>query len=106
MLIKTHLTSEQTYKRGDLVLTETISLDNRGKAVAEFISRWGMIAGVPDGEDSAGRAKIRLATTEELVKRAFDVVELMFNEAKVRGMTLEITQEDIDRTYGIKEKSE
>lgn len=51
-----------------------------------MIERWGMIAGVEAGEDSAGRAKIRLATPEELVERAFTTATLVDAEARKRGL--------------------
>lgn len=38
-----------------------------------LIERWGMVAATPDGEDSAGRQKFRLQTSDELVARAFTV---------------------------------
>ena len=36
----------------------------------DMLQRWGMVAAVDDGEDKAGRAKIRLATPDELVELA------------------------------------
>ena len=47
-----------------------------------LIERWGMVAGQPDGEDSAGRSKLRLSTPEELVDRAFIVARMAFSRAR------------------------
>jgi len=58
---------------------------------ATFVERWGMTAGVPDGEDSAGRQTVRLATPEELVARAIKTTELLFGEFKTRGWLHDVT---------------
>lgn len=44
-----------------------------------------MIAAQSDGEDSAGRSKLRLQTPQELVERACNVAGLMYEEIKARG---------------------
>ena len=57
---------------------------------AEFalrcVERWAMVAGMPDGEDSAGRAKLRVMTVDELAERACDVAEVTFSMLRARGM--------------------
>jgi hypothetical protein len=49
-----------------------------------------MVAAAPDGEDSAGRAKLRLATPEELVQRAFVTANLAYWNARQRGLILNL----------------
>ena len=46
----------------------------------QLIERWGMIAGTPDGEDSAGRMKVRLLAPEEIVARACRTAEIAFEQ--------------------------
>lgn len=58
-----------------------------GVALA-LLERWGMCAGMNDGEDSAGRSKGRLATPEEVVERAFTIASLVFKTAREREMTV------------------
>lgn len=58
----------------------------------QCIERWGLIAGTPDGEDSAGRAKLRLATSEELVSRACEVAEKLFAEFERREWLTDIVE--------------
>lgn len=60
-----------------------------------FIEKWGMVAGEPDGEDSAGRAKLRLSTPEEVVARAFKMAELTVQTARDKGLVL-ITPSFVD----------
>lgn len=44
----------------------------------DLMKHVGIVLGEPDGEDSAGRAKFRLATPEELVARAVAIADLAF----------------------------
>ena len=55
-----------------------------GEAI-RIIERWALVAALPDGEDSAGRQKLRMPTPEELVGRAFDIAEAMYAEAVKRN---------------------
>lgn len=48
--------------------------------------RWGMVAGEPDGEDSAGRQKLRRMTAIEISKHACNVAQRLFGEMRERGM--------------------
>jgi len=55
------------------------------KLAASMVERWGMIAAIPDGEDSAGRAKLRLATPAELAARACDTAEMLMKRFHMNG---------------------
>ena len=73
--------------------------DNRAALAFAFIERWGMVAGVPDGEDSAGRAKVRLAAPREVVERAFECAGLAWERAEEAGWMLSMPSiEEIERT--------
>lgn len=61
---------------------EAMSLQAR--VVMELAGRWGAVAGAPDGEDSAGRSKLRLQEPRELVDRAVEVVEAAFEKCRER----------------------
>lgn len=50
----------------------------------EFVQKWGMVACVPDGEDGAGRQKLRLATPDEVVARAVTTTELLYRTMRER----------------------
>ncbi len=52
--------------------------DARAVFAMQVIERWGMVAAIEDGEDSAGRQKLRLATISELVERAVQVSAAAF----------------------------
>lgn len=61
----------------------------RAAFMEEFIGRWGMVAAIPDGEDTAGRQKLRMATPAELVDRATSVTELAFDVMKEKGWVID-----------------
>jgi hypothetical protein len=69
---------------------ERVHLDCTAKFAMLCIERWGMVAAVPDGEDSAGRAKLRPASVDEVVSRACDSAEKFFAEAKKRGWMVDV----------------
>ncbi len=50
-----------------------------------IITQWGLAAGTIDGEDSAGRAKLRSRTPDEVVMFACDVAEKAYAEFAKRG---------------------
>lgn len=60
-------------------------LDDEARFALSLVDRWGMVAGIEDGEDSAGRAQMRLATPQELVDRATAVTELLFQRIEAEG---------------------
>lgn len=64
-----------------------------GMIAVELVERWGSVAGAPDGEDSAGRSKIRLQEPEELVERAVKTAGLLWEAIKKQGWILEIDRE-------------
>lgn len=65
-------------------------IDNRARFVMQMIERWGMVAGMPDGEDAAGRAKLRPATADEIVSHACICVEKAYAEFDKRGWSFAI----------------
>jgi len=60
------------------------------KMAFELITRWGAVAAAPDGEDSAGRSKLRLVEPKELVDRAFLCAEAAMETARDRGHMIEL----------------
>jgi hypothetical protein len=63
--------------------------------VAEkIVTHFALIAAVPDGEDSSGQQKHRLATPEELAKRACDVAQALATELESRGLIHDMPDDD------------
>lgn len=83
-------TRDEHYTLPEAVVYMKQVLDGPATLAKELLERWGMVAGMPDGEDSAGRAKVRLATPDELVGRALTVAELFYAQAAARGHTVQL----------------
>lgn len=82
---------EEDYGGGTRIIIYRTQIPNTAAELAtHFIERWGMVAGMPDGEDSAGRAKIRLATPEEMVARATKSAELLLSTFEEKKWFMEI----------------
>lgn len=65
--------------------------------VLALVERWGMVAGKPDGEDSAGRSKLGLLSEGEVVQRAIKTAELTFAAMRENGMLIPIpSQAEVD----------
>lgn len=70
--------------------------------VAQFamvlIERWGMVMGEPDGEDSAGRAKLKLMSVDDTVARACRTAQVAFEQFALKDWLLEVpnpTEEEL-----------
>ncbi len=51
----------------------------------EFVTKWGMVAALPDGEDSSGRQKLRMHRPAEMVDRAIECAGLLAEVLRKRG---------------------
>ena len=97
MSIEERVTKEKYEDEPNQKVNDTDYFGNKSRIIVEMISRWGMVAGIPDGEDSSGRSKLRLSTEEELVNRAFKISDLMFNELELRDLMIQTsTFENMD----------
>lgn len=59
--------------------------DEVAQFAMELIRAHANVAGIQDGEDSCGRAKLSLQTPEDLVERSFKIAELAYGAARARG---------------------
>ena len=78
----------QRYSRDEMRDSHVVTLE--GRCALGMIEKWGMVAAIEGGEDSAGRQKLRLATPAELVERAFETARLAFKEVTERGLLVEV----------------
>lgn len=65
-------------------------LDSKAEFATEMLVKWGVVAAMPDGEDSAGRAKLKIMPIDELVQRACETAEKAFTEFGKRGWILDV----------------
>ncbi len=68
-----------------LVVHDTEHPGMEARLALVLIERWGMVAGEPDGEDSTGRAKLKLSTPEQVIDRACSTAALALEAFRARG---------------------
>lgn len=61
-----------------IMLHERTDLCAQAKLACALAERWGIVAAIEDGEDSAGRQKLRHMTPEELAQRACQCAANLF----------------------------
>jgi len=82
-MLKSKITN--LYESKKVTVYDREEFEREARMAVILIERWGMIAATPDGEDSAGRQRLRLQTPDELVDRAFTVAALTFKKARDKG---------------------
>lgn len=89
---KVELIFERPYSnnKATVVVHEQELPSNVARFAFSLIEKWGLVAGRPDGEDSAGRSRLGLMPANEIVTRAFDTAEIAWTEAQRRGWMLEV----------------
>lgn len=78
------------FERNNISIFRTIAFNKAAELACEMMARWGCVAGEADGEDSAGRQKLRVATANELVTRACDIAERAMSEFSARGWVADV----------------
>lgn len=72
-------------RKVELVHHARLLFDDRAGMARELVGRWGMVAGADGGEDSTGRAKLRLMTPAEVVARAVETASIFADEIERLG---------------------
>lgn len=72
------------------VIHNNFEPDQRGRFAMALIERWGLVMGEPDGEDSAGRSKLRLMDAKDVVDRAIETAKLAYEKMERDGMLVEM----------------
>ncbi len=68
---------------------ETVSV---AKIAIEMASRWGMVAATQDGEDSAGRQKLRSLEPDELADKACRTAQALWSRFERLGWLVTIPE--------------
>lgn len=76
-------------------ITHAIHMEARADFAAELIRHWGQVAGTTGKEDSAGRAKIDLASPQDVVDRAFEIADCFFAKMEERQDIRLVSLEDV-----------
>ena len=81
----------KSYRGGTEVVIQELQRPNaQAGLAASFCEKWGLVMGEPDGEDSAGRQRLRLMSVENVVERACAMASLLWEEFERRGWLLEV----------------
>lgn len=78
------IVDEYSNRRMSLRLHEREAASWEARLACALIERWGLAMGDADGEDSAGRQKVRIATPQEVVSRACEMAALAVAEFRSR----------------------
>lgn len=91
-----------------LEINEREHPDAEARFAMQLLSHHGVLMGTPDGEDSAGRAKLDYLPPSEVVGRALDIAQTFYEEARKRGCMIQLpSREEIrDKIEEARERQE
>lgn len=70
---------------------EKFALTQKAQMALSLVERWGMVACETDGEDSAGRTRLKIMKPTDLVTRALSITEVLFLEMeRLSGYLIEM----------------
>lgn len=84
--------------RNQVNICAKFSPNEPARIATEMASRLALVAAIPDGEDSAGRQKLRLPTAEEAATRACDLAAALWDEFSRRDWLLELPTPNVEAT--------
>ena len=64
--------------------------DSRARLAQAILSHFALISAQDDGEDNAGRQKLRLLSPGEIAKRACDLSAAYYDEIEARGWLIHV----------------
>lgn len=90
MKYTTRITSEHNFSDKKAVLHWLEQPSQEGHYALQLLGHFGLISGIDDGEDSAGRRAMKLMPVAETVERAFDLAHEAFIQLSARGLLIEL----------------
>lgn len=88
--MKYRITEEHDYGSRVVKMYRTEMPSFEAELAFILLEKWGPVCAMPDGEDSAGRAKVRGMTPAETVQHAFDIASEAMRTAHARGLMVAI----------------
>lgn len=80
-----HIIDQFNMRKPNIVVHETEHPNFEGRLAIMLVERWGLVAANDGGEDSSGRARLKLQSPAEVVDRACATAALMAEELRSRG---------------------
>jgi hypothetical protein len=74
----------------EITLYRTQAFNLEADLAVHFIEKMGLVTAIDDGEDSAGRAKLRLLQPAEVVERGCAMAQLAMEQFEKRGWLVEV----------------
>jgi hypothetical protein len=99
---------KRSYGEPATIMThERFMLTIEARFAMALIERWGLVAAQEDGEDSAGRQKVRLSSIKDVVDRAANTAALAIKEFSDRGWMVDVpSYDDVTKLANDRRKSE
>jgi hypothetical protein len=88
----TRIEKEADYGDKSYHAVPCVGLSEQAKMAFHLAEKLGMAAAKQDGEDSAGRQKLKLLTPEEVAERAISIVEHLWVAFQVKDWILPIPE--------------
>lgn len=95
--LELHTGDTFTNRSRSILIHHKIQYDARAAFAMNLLEKWGLVMGKEDGEDSAGRQKIKLMPPDEVVAHAFEISEQAFAEVNRRGWSVAVSVADMDK---------
>ena len=86
--MKVRIADEHNYGDKRIIVYNDEAPSQEANLAMVLLEKWGPVCAMPDGEDSAGRAKSRAMTPAETVKHAFDIAAEAMRVARERGLMI------------------
>lgn len=83
--LEAYIRSSFRNRNEGMVVHRRIDISDRARTALAFAERWGMVAGKPGLEDSQGRATLDLMPPNEVIERACDTADGLYDEFERRG---------------------
>lgn len=89
-LVKAYSRKKYVLDDNEVVICELKACDPIAILAIEISKHMCFATAETDGEDSAGRQKLRLLTPKEIATRSCDIAQEMWNQFESRGMTIDL----------------
>jgi hypothetical protein len=80
----------ERYRSEDVSIQKSIAPTQKADIALQLAIHWGMVAGMPDGEDTAGHSRMRRMTPDEITAHACDTAAAMWAEFEKRDWLLDV----------------
>lgn len=79
------VSESDNFRKPRPMVHELETMTRKARLATVLLEKWGPVAGADDGEDSAGRAKIRRLSAEEIVEHACEIADRAIDSFRARG---------------------